>query len=258
MNGEVQHSIGRAASVLEALATQATGPMRASDIARATELGPSTITRLLRTLEELGYVERLDSQEFVIGPTVLALATAGLNHNPVHREARAPAQDLAHRVGLSVNVGVREQQQVMYLCHFEGALSPKSHTMVGLRQPLHASALGKSLLLGLSDEERAAALGDEPFAVYTANTITEMAALARDLDASRERGYCIEEQELALGRRCIAAPIRDASARIVGGISISGRLSHMRERGTEAIAEELIEVADRISVGLGLIAAVPR
>lgn len=257
MPAEIQQGIGRAAAALSAIGAATSETVRASDVARAIGLGASTTARLLASLEELGYVRRDPATGFYsIGTAILELASHGLNQNPVHREARAAAQELAQRIGLSVNVGVRDGTSVVYLCHFEGALAPKSHTMVGMRQPLHASALGKCLLLDLTEEERRDQLGDD-LPAYTANTITDHAALTAELTAAAARGVCVEEQELALGRSGLAAPIRDATGGVVAAISVSGRLSVMRERDQDTITEQLIETADRISVGLGLITAVP-
>jgi DNA-binding IclR family transcriptional regulator len=257
VTAEIHQSIQRAASVLQALGESETGLLRASDIGRSIGLGPSTTARLLTTLEELGYVRKEpEGQLYAVGSAIFALASQGLNHNPVHRESRAAAQELAHKIGLSVNVGVQDGASVMYLCHFEGALAPKSHTMVGMRQPLHASALGKCLLLGMTEAERIALLG-ENLPRYTANTITTHARLTEALKVSEARGICIEDQELALGRVCVAAPIRNAIGHVIAAISISGRLTVMRERDTDALGEEAIEAADRISVGLGMISAIP-
>jgi len=254
---EIHQSIQRAASVLDALGQSETGQLRASDIGRTIGLGPSTTARLLTTLEELHYVKKEpDGQLYSIGSAIFALSSQGLNQNPVHRESRAAAQELAQKVGLSVNVGVRDETSVMYLCHFEGALAPKSHTMVGMRQPLHASALGKCLLLDLSQQERIDLLGEE-LPRFTANTITDHTALTKELAKSADRGTCLEDQELALGRVCVAAPIRNASGRVIAAISISGRLTVMRDHDLESLSEEAIETADRISVGLGLISAIP-
>ncbi len=248
-------SIERAAAVLGALGAS-DGAVRASDIARAIGLGTSTTGRLLATLESLEYVRRdPETQAYSVGRAVLELASQGLNHNPVHRESRSAAQELAHRVGLTANVGVQDAASCIYLCHFEGSLAPKSHTMIGMRQPMHASALGKALMLDLSEDERRALLGDD-LARYTDHTITTHDALTADLVASAGRGWCEENQELALGRFCIAAPIRNASGRIAAALSISGRLTQRRDRDLDSLAEDLIEVADRISVGLGMISAV--
>lgn len=249
-------SIERAAAVLGALGASEHGAMRASDVARAIGLGTSTTGRLLATLESLEYVHRdPETQGYTVGRAVLELASQGLNHNPVHRESRAAAQELAHRIGLTANVGVQDDASCIYLCHFEGSLAPKSHTMIGMQQPLHASALGKALMLDLSQDDRRALLGDD-LARYTEHTLTGHDALTADLAASSARGWTVENQELALGRFCIAAPIRGASGRIVAALSISGRVTQLRERDMDSLAEELIEVADRISVGLGMISAV--
>jgi len=107
----------------------------------------------------------------------------------------------------------------------------------------------------MSQAERIALLG-EVLPRYTDHTITSHEALTADLEASAKRGWCVENQEVALGRFCIAAPIRNASGRIVAALSISGRVTQLRDRDMDSLAEDLIEVADRISVGLGMISAV--
>ncbi|GAA1488165.1 IclR family transcriptional regulator [Brachybacterium sacelli] len=253
-NTPSNQSIERAVAVLQAIGTADAESVRASDIARIIDLGASTTGRILATLENLGYVRR-GPQGYRIGTAALLLASQGLNHDPVHRESRARAQELAQRIGLTSNVGVRDEGRAIYLCHFEGARASKSHTMIGMDQPLHASALGKCLLLDLSEQERISLLGDLP--KYTERTITDHADLGADLDVARRRGWAMEDQEVALGRFCAAAPIRDARGRIVAALSISGRISDLRSLDLPMVTEDVIEVADRISVGLGMITAVP-
>lgn len=257
MAAEVHQGMGRAAAVLTAIGAATDGPPRASDIARATGLGPSTMARLLTSLEELGYVRRVgDTPGYTIGSAILRLASEGLNQHPVHREARAITQELAHRTGFSANVAVRDGDRLIYLCHFEGDRAQKSHSMVGMSQPLHASALGKCLLLDTDAAERRELLGDLP--AFTANTIADHDALTAELARVRAAGSAVEDGELALGRLSVAAPVRDATGAVVAAISISGRLTLMREYGFEALTEDVIEAADRISVGLGLISVVAR
>jgi IclR family acetate operon transcriptional repressor len=254
---EINQSIGRAAAVLSALGESKTGSMRASDIARAIGLGASTTSRLLGTLEELGYVRKeSDGLSYHIGMAIVALSSLALNQNPVHRESRVAAQDLAQRTGLSVNVAVPDGAGLVYLCHFEGPLAPKAHTMVGMSQPMHGSALGKCLMLDMTEDQRIALLGPT-LPSYTANTIASHQQLTSDLRESAKLGRCTEIEELALGRLCVAAPIRDSSGTIVAAISVSGRLSVMRSHDVDALSEEVIEVADRVSIGLGLITAIP-
>src|SRR5699024_6693942 len=240
MSTPSNQSIERAVAVLEAISSSEGGTVRASDVARAIGLGASTTGRLLGTLESLGYVRR-ERHGYAIGNAVLALASRGLNHNPVHRESRSRAQELARRIGLTANVGVLDGGSCTYLCHFEGELAPKSHTMIGMHQPLHASALGKALMLDMTESARRELLNALPR--YTDKTITDHEVLSADLEEARHRGWCMENQEIALGRFCIAAPLRAASGNIVAEISISGRITDLRTKDLDSMAEDVIEVA---------------
>jgi DNA-binding IclR family transcriptional regulator len=101
--------------------------LRVSDIARITGIGQSTVSRTLATLESLGLVARDEvSGLYRLGLDHLTFASTTLNQHPVHREGRQVAQDLACRLGLGVNVAIRDGSSVLYLCNFEGRLAPKS------------------------------------------------------------------------------------------------------------------------------------
>ena len=247
---QVHQSIGRAAAVLDALAAGNGSSLRASEIAEAADLGLSTTTRLLGTLMELGYVAKTSDRDFVLGPRLLAPAAAELNHNTVFRESRMLCQELARITRLSANVAVREGVRCLYLCHFEGDLAPKNQSMVGATIPLHASGLGKCLLLGTTQAQRVELLGAQ-LRRFTRFTVTDHEELTRVLGEVADAGLAVEEQELALGRVCLAAPIRDRSGQVCAAISVSGRVSLLKELDRGEIEEQLFEVADRISVNLG-------
>jgi DNA-binding IclR family transcriptional regulator len=228
-------------------------PLRVSDVARHAGLGQSTASRLLATLESLEYVERDPvSSLYRLGPGLITLAGIAINQNPVHRQARQAAQNLAALLGLGVNVAERRHESLFYLCNFEGRLAPKSFALMGQRKPLHATGLGKCLLLGLAPAQRRALLPELPR--YTPFTVTTHDELDRVLDEAARRGYAIETEELALGRACVAAPILDHSGLVTAAISISGPLSTLDLADREAaLASAAIEIADSISVGLGYV-----
>lgn len=244
-------SVERAAAVLDAF--RAGRPeLRVSDVAKLAGLGLSTTSRLLATMETLEFVERDPvSNLYRLGPQLVTLAGIAVNQHPVHREARQPAQGLAHELGLGANVAVRRGGWVFYLCNFEGRLAPKSYVLTGSRNPLHATGLGKCLLLELDAGARRALLGLELHG-YTQHTITTHERLDAALAEVATRGYATEIEELALGRACIAAPIRDSAGAVVAALSASGPLSaiDLATRQPE-LAVRLIEAADSISVGLG-------
>jgi DNA-binding IclR family transcriptional regulator len=244
----MNQSVEKAAAVLAAFLPG--GSLRVAEVARRAGLGQSTASRMLATLESVDFVERDDSGLYQLGPALITLAGAAINHHPVHREARQRAQTLAADLGLGANVAVRRGDLLFYLCNFEGRQAPKSFVLMGQRNPLHATGLGKCLLSGLTAAERRQLLPELPS--FTDRTITDHEALDAAVDRVRSHGYATEIEELALGRACIAAPILDRSGLVAAALSVSGPLSAL-DLGTReaALADALIETADAISSGLG-------
>lgn len=243
-------SVEKAAAVLGVFVDVRAG-LRVSDVAKHAGLGQSTASRLLATLESIEYVQRDPvSNLYSLGPALITLGGVAVNQHPVHREARQRAQDLACSLGLGANVAVRRGASLFYLCNFEGRLAPKSFVLMGQRNPLHATGLGKCLLLGVPPDGRRDLIPE--IHQFTPHTVADHAELDRDLEEVRRRGYATEIEELALGRACVAAPILDRTGTVVAGLSISGPLSAMDLQNREVeLARVVIEVADSISVGLG-------
>jgi DNA-binding IclR family transcriptional regulator len=247
-------SVERALTVLRAF-TAGRAELRVSDVAKATGLGLSTASRLLGTLEAAGFVDRDPvSGLYRLGLDMVTLGGAVLNSHPVHREARQIAQNLAADLGLGANVAVRRDDRLFYLLNFEGRQAPRAFVLAGQRNPLHATGLGKSLLSGLSAAERRALLPAEPLPGYTPKTITTHERLDEEIAAVQARGYATEVEELALGRACVAAPIRDGSGAVVAALSVNGPLSAIDIAAREeSLARVVIEAADSISIGLGYV-----
>lgn len=250
MDSSTNQSVERAAAVLAAFTT-GLERLRVGDVSALAGLGQSTTSRLLATLEQLEYVER-DPQTglYGLGPALVTLGGIAVNQYAVHREARQRAQDLAHNLGLGVNVAIRRGASIFYICNFEGANAPRSYTLVGQGNPLHATGIGKCLLLGLDAAERRKLLPE--LAAFTPLTIADHAQLDAELERIGANGYATEREELALARSCVAAPIRDRTRQVVAAISISGPLSTIDlDRREDELAQVVIEAADSISVGLG-------
>ena len=245
-------SVERALAVLGAFLT-GRPELRVSDVAKVAGIGPSTTSRLLATLETLEYVERdAVSGLYRLGPAAITLGGVAVNQHPVHREARAIALQLACSLGLGANVAVRREADVFYLYNVEGRLATKSFTLMGRRSPMHATGLGKCLLLGLTAADRRALLPETGLNGFTPSTLTSHEKLDAELAEVAARGYATEVEELALGRACLAAPIRGATGSVVAAISVSGPLSAIDlPRRQDELAQILIESADQISGGLG-------
>lgn len=244
-------SVERALAVLNAFSEDAP-ERRVSELVAETGLGQSTVSRLVGALTSLGYLEQDErSGHYRVGPQVVRLANTALNESVVHRQARQVAQNLAHELRLGVNVAERQGQHLFYLCNFEGPLAPRSFTLVGRQAPLHATALGKSLLVDLTRSEIDDLLGVD-YAAFTPHTITTLDALEAELDVVRSRGYAVELEEAAFSRACVAAPIRSRTGEVIAAISISGPLSAMNLPDRESeLGRAVMESADLISTSLG-------
>lgn len=245
-------SVERAVALLHVLA-EGHRDVRASDLAAAAGLGLSTASRLLATLELLEMVERdPDTAAFRLGPLAFTIGGAAANQSPIYREARQHMQGVAERLGLGVNLARRRHDRMLYLHNIEGRYAPRSFTLMGQQNPLHATGLGKCLLAGLDGPGRRKLLSDTALTAFTARTVTSHDALDDEVESVLANGYVTELEELALGRACVAAPIRDRGSEVVAAVSVSGPLSavDLPARNTE-LGRAVVELADTISVALG-------
>ncbi len=243
-------TVERAMSLL-ACFTEESGELRVSELCAMTGLGQSTVSRMMSSLDRMRFVvQDVRTGLYRLGPAAVSLGTIALNGSPVFKAARQIAQNLAHTVGLGANVAELDGSSLYYLCNFEGERAPKTFSMAGRSGPLHATGLGKALLSGMEP-----ARVDEYFATprqrFTPHTIVDRDAMVAALDEVRSRGYATEVEELAFGRACIAAPIRNRAGEIVAALSVSGPLSVLDLDAPQELALRAIEAADEVSVALG-------
>jgi DNA-binding IclR family transcriptional regulator len=252
--GSLVQSVERALSILTCF-SDSEPQLRVSDLSRRLGLAQSTVSRLITTMESLGFVARDPITGFV-GPglQLVTLAGVALNQMDVQRQAQAELSAVATDLGLAANLAILRNDQIFYLSTAEGPKASKLHTMIGKRNPVHCTAIGKAIVAHLPDEEREALLQRIAYPAFTPHTAVSPEQLRPMIDRVRETGYAMEREELAFGRACLAAPIRDASGEVVAAASISGPLSALAldEREPELVSR-VIEMTDRISHKLGWI-----
>jgi DNA-binding IclR family transcriptional regulator len=238
--------IDRAVALLDALGREP-GPTSLKVLTAETGLHPSTAHRILAALAEHGLVARDGANLYRLGPRLLQLASrvsVGLDL----REAARPVMEwLRDQVGESVNLTVREGDQVVYVERVIPNRMMRVEQVIGSRAPLHVTAVGK-LMLGEGGE---AAIRDyarrTSLPAYTANTRANARALLLDIDASLERGYALDDEEAELGVGCIGVLVRDAGGAAVAGLSVSAPM----ERRRAAWIPLVQEAGRRISELLG-------
>jgi DNA-binding IclR family transcriptional regulator len=250
----LMQTVERAISLLKCF-TDAQPRVRVSTLAQQLNLNQSTVSRLLATMESLGFVERDPlTGLFGLGLEIVTLGGVAMNQIEIRRQAMTDLSIAATEFGLATNLAILRDDAIFYMARFEAPKTPKIYNMVGRHNPLHCTAMGKVLLAWLSETDREALLGRIPFPVFTPFTASSVDELRPMLDRVRARGYAVEREELAFGRACVAAAIQDAAGNVVAATSVSGPLSDLDLDNREAkLAEMVIEMADRVSNKLGFI-----
>ncbi|GAB5448385.1 HTH-type transcriptional regulator BhcR [Gymnodinialimonas sp.] len=243
-------SLDRAMEVLEHLSD--TPGVTLSGLAEDLSQSPATVYRILVTLEGRGLVE-FDpaAQHWHIGARAFVIGARYLRRTTLVDRARPIMRRLMEMTGETANLGIARDAHVLFVSQVETHASIRAFFPPGTLSPMHASGIGKALLAQMSDDRLSRLIATAPLDQFTGRTLTEPATLRADLEATRERGFAIDDEEKNEGMRCIAAPVFDLSGEAVAGISVSGPVSRVSVVQTHVIAEAVMTAADDLSAAMG-------
>ena len=253
MNGNssyVNKSLDRALRLLD-LFDDAHVHLTASDIADLLGATRATIYPTLHTLLAHGYLDRDDQGQYVLGMKLVERSGEKLAHLDVRQIAQGPLRELARRLGANAHLATLHGNEVLYLEREEGRPTVTLREVVGRRVSPHCTALGKSLLAFLPDEDRAQIVHSLDYVHHTPNTITNPEDLIAELDLVRKRGYALEIEEFHLGSACISAPIRGLNGRVIAAVSVSMATEDLLKRDLDERATSILDAASAISGALG-------
>lgn len=223
-----------------------------SELTALTGFSKPTAHRLARALVDLGYVEQSDppSSLYSLKPRILELGYTYLAGLQIRELARPAMRTLADQFGENVTLSVLDGSDVVYVERHEARPTGLVFkTSVGSRMPVYCSSMGKAIIAWLPDSQRYAAIQGCEFESYTEFTITDGLQLEVELKKVRENGFAINDQEMEIGVRSVAAPIFGDRGLPIGAINVSVpsvRLS--RSILEEEIAPVLVKCALEISL----------
>ncbi|QBI55191.1 IclR family transcriptional regulator [Streptomonospora litoralis] len=241
-------SVERALRILVELAS---GPATISELGRRLDVHRTTSLRLLRTLEQERFVRRTADGRYRIGPRMTSLAQAALEGLDVRAAASTHLHDLGAACGHTVHLAAPEDGSMVYLDKVESRHAVRMYSRIGAPAPMHATGVGKTVLADLSESERDRLLGDPPYPRCTPNTRTTRSGLAADLAETAERGWALDDFEHEEFIHCAAAPIRDATGRVVAAVSVSAPHMVVDRNRLLALVPDLRRTATAISEELG-------
>ena len=204
--GQVQ-SLLRALSLLRAFAESADG-MSLSDVAQIAGLAPSTAHRLLTTLQQERFV-RFEPQAGVwqVGVQAFITGNAFLRTRDVVQVARPYQRRLMEESGETVNLYVEDEGEVVCMSQVECRQLMRAIARPGGRARMHCSGAGKAILAFLDEDEITRILRRHGLPRVTERTLDTPTRLREDLARIRARGFSVDDEENALGLRCVAAPV---------------------------------------------------
>jgi IclR family transcriptional regulator, pca regulon regulatory protein len=215
---EFLEALARGLRVIEVF-NQDNRQLTLSDIARLVDLPRASVRRTLHTLVQLGYAET-DDRMFRLRPRVLNLARAYLQSNAVTDIVQPALERLSETTGESCSAAVLDGEDVIMIAHASPKRVLPVSAQIGFRLPAFATALGRLLLAALDDRELDRFLARLRPEKITKLTVTDKTRLRKIILDVRKSGYAVADQEVEIGFRSLAIPLKKRDGRVVAALNI--------------------------------------
>jgi len=238
-------SLARGLAVIKAFSDHRRA-MTIAQLSQKTGIPRAAVRRCLYTLKQLGYADS-EANNFFLKPAILALGYAFLSSTPLTVAAQPYLNDLSRRLKESCVLAVLEQNEVMYVArsHTSRVLSLALNT--GSRLPAYCTAIGRVLLAGLSATQLDRYFASVVLTPHTERTVVSEQKLRDILFEVRQRGFAVVEEELEIGLRSIAVPVRGASGATVAALSIGAQVGRIsRDQIEDLFQPSLLNASNEI------------
>ena len=224
-----------------------------SDLAERVSLPKSSVHRLLTTLVAHGFVDRDPAtRRYALGIRLFELGSAAIRERGLHSVAQPAIEALSKETGETCHLAVLSGIEAVYVYKVDGTSSVIMSSHVGGRAPVHATSIGKVLCAWASDD-LLAEVKAHPMKAYTSNTISNYKAFTAELDKVRTAGYALDLEEFEDGLRCIAAPVRDQTDRVIAALGIAGPRQRLDEAELKRRVPVVVTAAEGLSRSLGYV-----
>lgn len=243
-------SLSRGLAALDLVAEHSTTPRA---LAEAMGVDRSTAYRILVTLAAHGFVERdpLSEQYTISSRKILALGSR-INANLHWPTLASPwLKQLRDETGEAVNIAVLQGSEVVYVNHLPSHEAITVGPLLGLRRPLHVSAVGKAIVAFLMAGERDALLAGLDLKGATPHSITNQEQFLDELNRVRAQGFAVDDEETFIGVRCVAAPIHDHTNQVIASMGLSGPASRVTRERVGDLGARVRALASEFSISLG-------
>jgi IclR family pca regulon transcriptional regulator len=232
---------------------ESSGSFTLTELSRQLNLSKSTIQRLTYTLQRSGYLDRdRATKKYCLGPKVRSLGFWVMRNLDLRKIAFPYLENTSREVGETVNLAILDGAEIVYVVRIKTQQILNINLHVGSRLPAYCTSMGKAILAFLSENEVEEIIRKGKLLPLTPYTILRKDDLRRELRKVRLRGFATNNEELSIGLRSVAAPVRDFTGKVIAAVNIavpSIRVSISRLE--KVFAKKAVEAADGISSALG-------
>ncbi|GAA0191889.1 IclR family transcriptional regulator [Glutamicibacter creatinolyticus] len=224
------------------------GATNLNEVASSVKISKSAAQRMVKLLVQRGFLRSNHGTDFALGPALIELGFHALYQSPVPVIAKPILEELARKYQDTVHLAVEDESQVLYVDKVPGTRGAQMRSRVGQRMPLSRTGIGKALLLDSFDRWELTFDSESP--VQQLSHQTKESFLHR-MASYAEEGIALDLEENEPGIRCVAAPIRDGSGKIIAAISMSATNPYMPDERMNALKTVMASTAGQISRKLG-------
>jgi DNA-binding IclR family transcriptional regulator len=236
-------SLEKGLRILEAIVEN--GHLSVTRAANILAINRASAHRFISTLRDLGYVRRDGRGEYEATFKLMALGMAQADRFEIRLMAKPAMRDLAAEFDETVNLGIMDRGQVIYLDKVESRELLRMDSGIGTACPPHATALGKAMTAFLPEEDFELFLAGQTLEPLTKNTITDPAKYRQEMARIRKQGYSVDNEELSLHLYCVGAPIFDHNGYPAFALSVSGPVNRIKT--LKSIPARLMEATRALS-----------
>ncbi len=243
-------SLAKGLAVFQAL-TEAGQALTLSEIAKALGVNNTTATRLCYTLGELELLQRDSQRRYHLTPKVLTLGYSYISGLDWRKVANFYLERLFKEIQETVNLAIPEGPDIVYLLRIRKRKYLPFDIRIGTKLPVYCTAMGKVLMALGHPEKTKPILKQLTFKPLTSHTITNLKDFLKELDQVRLKGYALNDEELSIGNRAIAAPILDDKGFAVAAINLAVPTArYTRKEVEEKLAVPVLTAGRNISEAL--------
>ncbi|WOO40851.1 IclR family transcriptional regulator [Rubellicoccus peritrichatus] len=248
MNNYSIPNLKNACLAIKRLADEETG-LSIAELVEELEVPRTSMLRIVSTLEEEGFLRR-SGRKYQLGTTMLAFGLTALKESNIREVARPMLKDLSLATSETSHIAQLAGKQILIMEVCDSPHPVRAASRAGTLADVHCSATGK-VLLAYTVSDLADFFDDMTLTRRTANTITTLPDLAKEVEQTRQQGFGVDNEEYTIGVRCLAAPVRNAVNDVVAAIGITASVTTFTQRRIKEISEIVTATAQELSSRLG-------